>query len=344
MGQRHDSAVVPLAHIGSVTQLLAQARRHAIAPERLFDRALIAALRDGNVPDYVPAIAVIDALETAAQLADNPTFGLETSAYADLQGFGPLSKLTGELISVADALRQSARYMHLVNGALATRIDRFDDVVRIERACVLPGTHGNRQLMDGAMVLLLRAMRAILGEGWAPQRVELGHAGTPRRDVYARLLRAPLVFGADSYAIELSAADFARTVPLRLPAQRLAHDRTLAVMAHRFPGAVTMRVRQKVREQLARGTISLTATATSLGVPPRSLQRMLRAQGSDFSSIVREQRVAIAQECLGLTLPPNLTDLAGRLAFQDISVASRFLRAQFGASVRRLRRARPDQA
>ncbi len=338
MDQQGDAGAGPLAHIGSIIQLVDHARRYAIGPEDLLDQALVEALAEGRAPDYVPASDLIDALESAAHLARNPMFGLESSACADLHGFGPLSKLTGTLTSVSDALRQSERYMHLVNGALATRIERYDDVVRIERVCVLPGSRGNRQLMDGAIVLLVRAMRAILGEDWSPGTIEIGHNDRQGRETYQRMLRAPLVFGSASYAVELPAADFDRIVSVPERTQRLDHDRALASIAHALPDALVTRVRQKVREQLASGALSLAQTAHSLGKAPRSLQRHLREHGSNYGAIVLEQRLAIAHECLASEPRPTLPELTSRLAYEDISVASRFLRAHFGQGLRALNR------
>jgi AraC-like DNA-binding protein len=89
------------------------------------------------------------------------------------------------------------------------------------------------------------------------------------------------------------------------------------------------RVKDALRQLMARGIISRQAVAGELGISPRHLHRLLQEQGSHYQSILDELRSELAHKYL-LQPSSNLEDIALRLGFSNASSFSRWFRQETG--------------
>jgi len=101
-------------------------------------------------------------------------------------------------------------------------------------------------------------------------------------------------------------------------------------------------VEARQRTLLAGGNVTLRRVAAILNQSPRTLQRRLAAEGTDFGGLVAYVRMQIVREQMAQPSPPPLARLAHLLGFSEASAACRFIRAQTGVPLRKLRAAAPS--
>lgn len=280
----------------------------------------------------VAARQVVDLLQQSAEASGRRDLGAAFAAACDLDGFGPLSALLAHCGSVADAVGLGMRHGARENGAVATTLEPAGPAMALRMMLAVPSSAGGTQFVEGVLLLALRIMRRLLGEGWQPLRVELDHAPPPRSAALRALFRCPLEFRAARAAIVLTPEDLARRVRPVDPLALARLERQLA----RVPDDLAAQVRQALAFGLADGRTRLADVAAALRHSPRTLQRRLAEQGLSLGALLAEVRRRSTHEYLMGEPQPRLDALAQRLGYAEASAASRFLRrAGGGLSVRR---------
>jgi AraC-like DNA-binding protein len=97
-------------------------------------------------------------------------------------------------------------------------------------------------------------------------------------------------------------------------------------------------VRRTISWLLRGGSASLDETAAVLAMGPRTLQRKLRAAGTDFATLLAEVRAEIVLAYLARGSDQPIGQLTTLLGYSEPSAISRFLKQRFGADGRALRR------
>ena len=106
------------------------------------------------------------------------------------------------------------------------------------------------------------------------------------------------------------------------------------------PAELAALVRVMVDRTLPVAPVSIQATARTLAVHPRTLQRRLRAEGTSFAAIVDEVRRRNAHRYLtGTDLP--LTRISTLLGFAEQATFTRSCRRWWGTTPTAVRRGRP---
>lgn len=106
--------------------------------------------------------------------------------------------------------------------------------------------------------------------------------------------------------------------------------------AHR-PVNLTDEVKRTIAWSLRFGSASLDETAALLAIGSRSLQRKLRAAGTDFATLLAEVRTEITLAYFAKDPNRPIGQLTSLLRYSEPSAVSRFLKQQFGRDSRLLR-------
>ncbi|MFW6050937.1 MAG: AraC family transcriptional regulator [Myxococcota bacterium] len=179
---------------------------------------------------------------------------------------------------------------------------------------------------DFAIGALTVVGRDATGTAWVPKRVLIGHPAPEDRTPYDALFKAPVVFSAGVYQLELDE----RVVRLRMPEA----DPVLASILARFLGdrtsergnpapGVVERVRDAIADGLPDREPDLASVASALGYSPRTLQKHLRTGGTRFRDVADEVRLELARRYL----EQDGTTLAGVALLVGYSELSAFVRA-----------------
>jgi AraC-like DNA-binding protein len=284
-------------------------------------------------PDLkVPARAVSQLLELAAERAHEPAFGLRLAESRRLSNLGPLGLLMRDEPTLRDALEVVVRYVHLHNEALSLRIEQISNLVVIRQEFIDEGLVSVRQASELALGVLFRMLGIFLGAGWRPRLVCFVHRAPASMAVHRRVFGEAVEFGHEFNGIVCNASNLDAPNPGADPVMaRYTHR----LLAHGASNTASMgeQVRQLAVLLLPRGHCRVEAIAQHLGVDRRTVARKLAAEGTSFSALLDSLRSDLLTRYLDDGGHP-LSQVAALLGFSSPSSFSRWHRAQFGSAAR----------
>jgi AraC-like DNA-binding protein len=295
----------------------------------------------------ISAQLAVDLMEAAAEFLHRADIGVHFAEWLDPHGFGPMALLGENSTTFADRFRLARRFVHLQNNALS-----FEQVKDGGDVVVLCTVHPvlrprARQYAESVVAHSVRNARSLLGAGWNPVRVEFAHASPASPLAQKRYFRCPVHYSSDRDSFVVTAADFHRRLPKGDPETIAFLEKHLASQENRWPTDFRGLVENLIASRLGGGGVSLARIAALLAVSPRTLQRRLADQGSDFGKILTSVRLQIAQNYLAQKPPAPLAKLCYLLGYSEPSAASRFIKTQMGrparAIVRELSAPRPPK-
>jgi AraC-like DNA-binding protein len=328
----------PLIRSASLTGYAELARHHGLNPEAMLRKVGLSprSLLDPDLP--VSPIAVSKLLEDSASLARVEDFGLQLAEHRRLANLGPISFVMREAPNTRQALDNLCRYMRLINAALLTSLEDFDDAVLIREEVLMAGTRSVRQSVEMAVGVLFRAIQELLGPTWRPRSVGFKHRQPFGATRHKALFGSVVEFNASFNGIVCSAKDLA--APISANDYRMTpHVRHL--LDHALSGSTesaTYTVRQVVVALLPAGRCTSEQVAKHLGMDRRTLHRHLAAEGTSFFSLHQSVRAELASRQI-LDSDRSLAELADLLGFSSSSAFAFWFRKQFGTTVSKWKQA-----
>ena len=307
-------------------------------PAKVFDPQVLAILARARPGDSMAAETVIELFEQGARRLDRPDFGITFGEWVSMRDLGPVAQLWEHYPTLADLLKSAERYLPLDNSAVMFRVERSGAEARIVYALTPGLRRGSEQFMESNLVLGVKVLRNLLGAAWRPLGIEMQHPLLSSKRRMHECFRAPVRHGGPDYAIVFAETD--------LRSRRRGGDEVLAGLIERFlddrmssqPVDLAAEVRRTISWLLRGGSASLDETAAVLAMGPRTLQRRLRAAGTDFAALLAEVRAEIVLAYLARGSDQPIGQLTTLLGYSEPSAVSRFLKQRFGADGRALRR------
>lgn len=326
-----------LVRSAALTHFASVARSFALDPHALVSQAGLPA-RCLDEPDLkVPARAVGQLLEMAAERSREPGFALLMVQARRLSNLGPLALLVRDEPTLRLALEALVRHIHLHNEALVLRVEQVGPMVIIREELAADGGVLHRQASELVVGVTFRVLSLFMGAGWRPRLVCFSHRAPANTAVHRRLFGDAVQFGHEFNGLVCHASN------LDLP--NPGADPVMAHYAHGLLGehlrgelSLSERVRQFVVLLLPRGHCRIEGLAQHLGVDRRTVARRLASEGTSFSELVDDVRADLLARYLDDGTRP-LGDLAPLLGFSAPSALSRWHRQRFGATARDRRRA-----
>ncbi|HEX2831276.1 MAG TPA: AraC family transcriptional regulator [Burkholderiales bacterium] len=285
-----------------------------------------------RVDALIPSSAFARLLDQAARSTGDECFGLHFGERFDARDLGLLAYVVLNSPTVAAAMYNIGRYVHLHNSGL-----RMSFGTEGRRAClryrVSDGPqHEVRQQNEYSMAVLWLTLRGITEGDWAPAAVEFAH-DTPGPCRYERVFGCAARFSCPSNALVLE-HDFVerrvRAADHKLyRALRRQFDRLLA----RFPRRDDMldTVRRAIGESLESGDARLESVAAKLATSPRTLERRLKEHGISYRELVSETRRHYAVGYLQ-DAKHTVTEIAFRLGYSEVSAFNRAFKRWTGGT------------
>lgn len=197
-----------------------------------------------------------------------------------------------------------------------------------------------RHADECAAAEILVGMRLLAERDVAPRAVRFRHRAPLDTREHEALFRCPVRFGEEHTELELDDA----TLDLPLPHANPAYSAIFQAQVEQSLAALNRddsmggAVRAAVRSTLASGACTLAATARSLGVSARTMQRRLRAEGTSFAEVVDGLRREAAEGLLDGELP--LGEIAARLGYAEPSAFHHAFKRWTGTTPEQARAAR----
>ncbi len=286
--------------------------------------------------DRIPASSMIDILELTAAINRRPTMGVELACWTDLHGIGMLSVLLEACPTIAESLRVQSQYVHLETFAINAAIEQQGDEILFQHSHRVPGQFGRSQYVEGGMMVAARLIRMTAGEHWAPLRIEFEHPAPEDPGFHRAQFRCPVEFGAERNGLYILAEDLHRPLPRGNPRVLAYLERHMETLGFNLGDDIAAETTRLIAQNLASAKANLTTVAEAMGLHPRSLQQRLAKQGVQFSELLTDARRRVVEAYIRSERQPDLMRLAFRLGYSEASNASRFLRQQFGKSLREL--------
>lgn len=312
----------------ALTNYIEVARFVGLDPYRMLKRARISpAMLDD--PDRRIALSSADTLLTeSARASSCQSFGLMMAATRTLSQMGAISLLLRHQETVGAVVDTLSRYRQLLGDGPVTTLTDRGPLVAI-RVGPDDGSIG-RQGIELAMGILFRAIRTVSGDKWLPQSVHFTHSAPGDPAIHNRVFGCPLVFDSDFNGFLATRASLDMRNILAEPEMARYAATYLDRLAPDASGTATeQRVRRSLDVMLPLGRATLEQVAENLGMPARTLQRLLEKEGHSFGAVLGEVRREQAVGYLTHSTHP-LGEIARLVGYSTPSSFNRWFYSEFG--------------
>ncbi len=255
-----------------------------------------------------------------------PHFGLLVGCRATILSLGVVGRLMLHSETVGDALRSLVSKLSVQDRVAVPSLAVTGDIAVFSYAVYQPETESVDQITDGAIACTVNAMRALLGEAWAPTEVLLPRACPADAEPYRRHFRAPVRFDQEIAALVFPARFLQRRIAGADPLLRVMLEERIASLKGDL---FTDDVRRLLRTRLANDTCSADGLASLLAMHRRTLNRRLGVEGTRFRTMVNEVRFEIARQLLADT-GLSFGQIAAALDYAEASAFTRAFRRWSG--------------
>ena len=285
---------------------------------------------------YVPAAAIIEAMEFAAVRTQRRDFGLMIADRRDHLNLGLFGLLLEQCSSVAEMHSYAKRFLHLHNTALDYDLirERSRGVARLQIGA--RPHYEPRHYVEALLAMYVRMVTMVLGPRWRPTAVHFKHEQLAGSDAYARRFGPDIKFKQRFNGVVYRLSDLDRRAGKRSTMHKLRIENLLRESDAAGEIETTAEVARLARMLMPQG-VTLERVAGVLKTSPRSLQRKLSLDCTNFTSIVAETREDMARDYL-TKHKMSVGDIAPLLGYSEPSAVSRFLRARTRQTARSIKR------
>lgn len=279
--------------------------------------------------------------EEATRLSGDPDFGLHLAEWLSQQAedrFDVLAYAMRSCATLGEQYRRMGRYVRLIHKETFLSLEVDGETARMVHGVV--GHHSSlRQPSEAMLALILLQGRRTLGEDFAPREVCFEHPEPARTTEHARLFRAPVHYGGPRDELVFERALLDRPQPHAEPRLQAMLERHLEVLLSEIPEdrSVTGMVRRCVADGLLEGEPTLFSVAKKLRLSPRTLQRRLRDEGSNFADLLADVRHERALHHLR-NAELSIQEVAFVLGFSDVTTFHRAFKRRTGVTPAEYRR------
>jgi AraC-like DNA-binding protein len=195
-----------------------------------------------------------------------------------------------------DAIRSSARFMHLLNEAADISLLEYGDLA-LWRFTVTDGVRQSRAANDFVLVCAGKFSRRYARIDEPPFEVHFMHPEPADTTGYEKF-RARLKFGMPHNGYVFSRSLLDRPMAPAHSGLRAAFETYARELSDRLTFGVRGRAREIVTEQLGGGGMCMESVAAALAMSVPTLRRRLEDEGTTFTGLVDEVRRHLAEQYL----------------------------------------------
>lgn len=278
----------------------------------------------------VPHTLLLRAWQELPALAGDAEFGLRAAETVSSQPFDIIDYVCAQVPTLREAIGRMLRYQRLLHDdaevALEVAGSEARLTMRLRAVACTP-----RHFGEYVVALWLHRARALIGTSFAPQRASFQHQAPPDIEPHRRRFQSPLVFQAPVNGLTFHAALLDSPVRSADPALGALLDRHAAELLSRLPprDEPAQRVRAHLLHALPGELPAIEATARALGTSARTLQRLLRDEGTTYQALGDEVRRDLS---LGYLREPQRTisEIAFLVGFNEVAAFTRAFRRWTG--------------
>jgi AraC-like DNA-binding protein len=286
-----------------------------------------------NAEGFIASSLFARILEEAARATGDGCFGLHFGELYNPKNIGPLAYVVLNSPTLAAAIENAERYLHIHNQAA----NPFFTVEgqRARFGFVLTGleTETLRQHNEYSLAVAVNTLRLMVGSNWVPSEVQFAHEAPVNTDDHLRVFHAPLLFGCATNALVIDRDLVERQVPaadqrlyriLKQHVERILND--LPRETHFLTD-----VRRAIAESMRDGDPKLRRVIKKMAMSPRTLQRRLKEENVVFRDLVNDTRRRFALNYLK-ERKHTVTEIAFLLGYSEVSALNRAFKRWTGST------------
>ena len=326
----------PRARAVTLTSFSEVARFVGLDPYVMLGRAGLhpSSLRDPE--NWLPGNRVLNLLSDCALRSRRDDFGVILGECRTFASLGPISLLLRHEPTLRDIINSGIEYRRLLNELLSLEL-RDDGHDALLEWNLVPGLKSSQ----GILLLATIGYRVLVhgaGVDWQPDCIHFRDSPPKHLATFRRIFQCSLEF--DSQFDGMSFSSGCLDLPNEFAEPELAkHARGLLNLMPGIRRDDTMveRTRSTIPFLISHGQVRAEDVARCFGVPVRTLQRRLVAEGQSFGTLLNETRRELAVRYLANS-NQSITSVAHLTGYSALSSFTRWFIAEFGMSPGRWRR------
>jgi AraC-like DNA-binding protein len=228
----------------------------------------------------------------AVAATGDPAFGVKVASHIKQTTFHALGYGLSASSTLKEAFERVQRYCHVASDAIEYEFSRSGPEYHF---VIEPADEVADESVDALVAAYLRMCRSLIGHDYSPLRIEFRRPRPAQIETFQSLLRAPLQFGAARTRLVFDAESIERPLDGGNPELARHHDAiALQYLSQIERDNIQGRVRDVLRQRLARGEPSQEDVAELLNMSARTLQRKLGDCGTTYKEILDETRRVLA--------------------------------------------------
>jgi AraC-like DNA-binding protein len=286
-----------------------------------------------HVENRIPYVSMGRLFHECALATGCPHFGLLAYQRVRLSHLGVPGELMRYSATLRTGLQKFIVYQQLNNQDMAAFLLEDQSIASLGCAVFQNRAEFVDQIYDAFLAVACNIMTELWGPRWAPEEVQFSRTKPADVGAYRRFFRAPCRFDRDRTAIFFSTTLLNKSMPEANPERLKTLEQQALIIGK---GELLSRLRRALRIMLLSGRGSAQEVAALLFLHPRTLNRRLHDQGTNFQQVLDEIRFEAACQLLDKTRLP-LTDIAASLGYSESSAFTRAFRRWSGTAPSRRR-------
>lgn len=311
--------------------LLNMLQAYGVNPE---DALLAVGIRliEFNDPAFtIPLEKELAIIDRALDIIQCETPSLALAKYYHLHNFSVLGLAIRSCHSLGDVFELFRRYPRLQWGICETLAEVHETKISFE---LLAGkTQLEQFLLERDMACVKTLLSEVLGEEFMIDQVSFSFVEPKNQSLYTDFFNCPVLFSQEKTAFTVDIAELEKTIPTADALSKNFYEAQCARLSAEIDRPFQYEF--IVRDQLMRLTPlpSFDTLAKHIQIEPRTLQRLLKKEGTTFSDILREVRIKRATDLLQYS-PYTHEQIATELGFNDAVAFSHAFKIWFSVSPR----------
>jgi AraC-like DNA-binding protein len=284
-------------------------------------------LRNPNT--YISYSKVAELLEIAATACKEPFFGLLLAPQHDMGVFRDLVSTVCQEPSVTEAIAMMDRLLYLHASGIHITQKQYGKNIHISINFDFDTPLGTDQLNQFSVGRMIKLVETLIGGD--PFRFGI-HFQQPRpapSNAADEARFSEIAFSSTFNGMEIPREVLAQKPNVDQVALQQHFDEYLRQLKSRHPDNLQGQVKELIGRALPSGDCSIETVAANLDMHPRALQRKLKAERSNYASLLQETRQTVAEQYL-MRGGISITDLALNLGYAEVAVFSRHFKKWTG--------------
>lgn len=285
----------------------------------------------------LPIEKYIKLIEKASIETNYSAFGMVLGSRQAFYAIGHLGVLIQSCASVRQAIEVGISFSTYHNQGEIWQLETHDHISILRRVDLYHELADTRQYKEMAMAVCIKLFQVLLGNKLDGVTIDLPHQQHSNLSDYLANYCVPVNFNSEQEAIVFPSSYLNVQIESSNTALKHSLEQEIKKEQQRQSISYTARAQQVIEQTLGWQESNIEVVANSLNIHARTLQRRLAEEGITFKRLLTDIRMKTACSYLACS-QVDITLLAARLGYREVSNFSRVFKAELGLSPREWRR------